>query len=198
MELKVDGIGNFTILFFLRRGCKMKDKLKWYVVDKEYVSYLKEFDNKVENIDYSNRFKPYLGIIITINEINYYVPISSVKEKHYKMNEDIDFIKISENDRILGVLNLNNMIPIDNDSVKNLKYSEIEKYRNFKTNKEKSLYISLLNMELELINSRIEKIKANAFKLYNEKTNRPNSKISKRCCDFKVLEEKCRKYKRDY
>ena len=160
----------------------MKDKLKWYIVDKEYVSYLKEFDNKVENIDYSNRFKPYLGIIITINEINYYVPISSVKEKHYKMNEDIDFIKISENDRILGVLNLNNMIPIDNDSVKNLKYSDI----------------SLLNMELELINSRIEKIKANAFKLYNEKTNRPNSKISKRCCDFKVLEEKCRKYKRDY
>lgn len=176
----------------------MKDKLKWYIVDKEYVSYLKEFDNKVENIDYSNRFKPYLGIIITINEINYYVPISSVKEKHYKMNEDIDFIKISENDRILGVLNLNNMIPIDNDSVKNLKYSEIEKYRNFKTNKEKSLYISLLNMELELINSRIEKIKANAFKLYNEKNNRPNSKISKRCYDFKVLEEKCRKYKRDY
>jgi protein AbiQ len=47
----------------------MKDKLKWYIVDKEYVSYLKEFDNKVENIDYSNRFKPYLGIIITINEI---------------------------------------------------------------------------------------------------------------------------------
>ena len=176
----------------------MKDKLKWYIVDNEYVSFLKEFDNKVENIDYSNRFKPYLGIIITINEINYYVPISSVKEKHYKMNEDIDFIKISENDRILGVLNLNNMIPIDNDSVKNLKYSEIEKYRNFKTNKEKSLYISLLNMELELINSRIEKIKANAFKLYNEKTNRTNSKISKRCCDFKVLEEKCRKYKRDY
>ena len=81
----------------------MKDKLKWYVVDKEYVSYLKEFDNKVENIDYSNRFKPYLGIIITINEINYYVPISSVKEKHYKMNEDIDFIKISENDRICNL-----------------------------------------------------------------------------------------------
>ena len=176
----------------------MKDKLKWYIVDKEYVSLLKEFDNNVANIDYSNRFKPYLRIIITINEINYYVPISSVKEKHYKMNEDIDFIKISENDRILGVLNLNNMIPIDNDSVKNLKYSEIEKYINFKTNKEKSLYISLLNMELELINSRIEKIKANAFKLYNEKTNRTNSKISKRCCDFKVLEEKCRKYKRDY
>ena len=47
------------------------------------------------------------------------------------------------------------------------------------------------------INNKIKKIKANAFKLYNEKTNRPNSKISKRCCDFKVLEEKCRKYKRD-
>ena len=32
----------------------MKDKLKWYIVDKEYVSYLKEFDNKVENIDYKD------------------------------------------------------------------------------------------------------------------------------------------------
>ena len=28
----------------------MENKLKWYVVDKEYVSYLKEFDDKVENI----------------------------------------------------------------------------------------------------------------------------------------------------
>lgn len=28
----------------------MKNNLKWYVVDKEYVSYLKEFDDKVETL----------------------------------------------------------------------------------------------------------------------------------------------------
>ena len=154
----------------------MKDKLKWYVVEKEYVSYLKKFDNKVANIEYNDRFKPYLGIIITINEMNYYVPISSVKEKHYKMNEDIDFIKINKDDRILGVLNLNNMIPIDNENVTILRYIEIEDYREFKNDKEKSLYISFLNTELRLINNKIKKIKDNAIKLYNEKINRPNSK----------------------
>ena len=173
----------------------MKDKLKWYVVDKEYINYLKKFDNKVENINYSDRFKPYIGIIITINEMNYYVPISSVKEKHYRMNEDIDFIKINEDERIFGVLNLNNMIPIDNCSIKNLKYREIEEYRKFKNDKEKNLYISLLNMELKLINDKIEKIKSNALELYNEKINKPNSKVSIRCCDFKLLEEKCKNYR---
>ena len=141
----------------------MKDKLKWYVVEKEYVSYLKKFDNKVANIEYNDRFKPYLGIIITINEMNYYVPISSVKEKHYKMNEDIDFIKINKDDRILGVLNLNNMIPIDNENVTILRYIEIEDYREFKNDKEKSLYISFLNTELRLINNKIKKINYQAY-----------------------------------
>ena len=174
----------------------MDNKLKWYVVNKEYVSYLKKFDDKVENINYSEKLKPYIGILITINEINYYVPISSVKEKHYKMNEDMDFIKLMENDRILGVLNLNNMIPIDNQNVKVLKYKEIEDYRKFKNDKEKHLYISFLSFELGLINGKIDKIKSNAVELYNEKINRPNSKISKRCCNFKLLEEKCIDYKK--
>ena len=173
----------------------MKNKLKWYVVDNQYVGYLKEFDNKVENINYNERIKPYIGILITINEINYYVPISSVKEKHYKMNEDMDFIKIMENDRILGVLNLNNMIPIDDENVKVLKYKEIDDYRKFKNDKERSLYISFLSFELGLINNQIDKIKSNTIELYNEKLNRPNSKISKRCCDFKLLEQKCEEYK---
>lgn len=175
----------------------MENKLKWYVVDKEYVRYLKKFDDKVENINYKEKLKPYIGILITINETNYYVPISSVKEKHYKMNEDMDFIKIMENDRILGVLNLNNMIPIDNKNVRLLKYKEIDEYRKFKDDRERNLYISLLSMELGLINDKIEKIRLNAIKLYNEKINKPNSKISKRCCNFKLLEEKCKKYKRD-
>lgn len=38
----------------------MDNKLKWYVVDKEYVSYLKKFDDKVENINYTERLKPYI------------------------------------------------------------------------------------------------------------------------------------------
>lgn len=52
-----------------------ENKLKWYIVDKEYVNYLKEFENKVEHIDYAKKLKPYIGILINIQNFNYYVPI---------------------------------------------------------------------------------------------------------------------------
>ena len=59
---------------------KMKEnKLKWYIADKDYISYLKQYDDKVENINYSAKLKPYIGIVVNINEFNYYVPISSAK-----------------------------------------------------------------------------------------------------------------------
>lgn len=171
-----------------------ENKLKWYVADKEYVNYLRQFDEKVENIEYNAKLKPYIGILITINEFNYYVPISSAKEKHYKIREGMDFIKIMQSDRIIGVLNLNNMIPISDENVKELKYKDIENYRNFSSDKEKTLYISFLSFELDLINDKIGKIKKNAIKLYNEKINNPASNISKRCCNFKLLEEKGQLY----
>lgn len=40
----------------------------------------------------------------------------------------MDFIKIIEDKRIVGVLNLNNMIPILDKNVKELKYKNIEEY----------------------------------------------------------------------
>ena len=181
--------------FGMERKMK-KNKLKWYIANKDYVNYLKDFDSKVENINYDKKLKPYIGILITINEFDYYVPISSVKEKHYKIKEGMDFIKIKQDDKIIGVLNLNNMIPISGDNVKELKYKDIEQYRDFSRDKEKSLYISFLNFELVLINNKIEKIKKNAMKLYIEKTNNPKSNLSKRCCDFKLLEEKSKLYKK--
>lgn len=171
-----------------------ENKLKWYIADKEYVNYLRQFDDKVENIEYNTKLKPYIGILITINEFDYYVPISSAKEKHYKIREGMDFIKIMQDDRIIGVLNLNNMIPISDENVQVLKYKDIEKYRDFSSDKEKTLYISFLSFELDLINDKMEKIKKNAIRLYNEKINNPISNLSKRCCNFKLLEEKGQLY----
>ena len=181
--------------FGMERKMK-KNKLKWYIANKDYVNYLKDFDSKVENINYDKKLKPYIGILITINEFDYYVPISSVKEKHYKIKEGMDFIKIKQDNKIIGVLNLNNMIPISGDNVKELKYKDIEQYRDFSSDKEKLLYISFLNFELDLINNKMEKIKKNAMRLYIEKINNPKSNLSKRCCDFKLLEEKSKLYKK--
>jgi len=105
------------------------------------------------------------------------------------MKEDIDFIKIIKVNKILGVLNLNNMIPIQESNVKLLKYKEIEQYRIFNSEKEKRLYISFLNQELSLINQNLDKIKKSAQKLYNIKISNPNSRIARRSCDFRKLEK---------
>lgn len=166
------------------------DKLKWYIVNKKYVSYLKKYDSLIEDIDYKNGIKPYIGIVIDVNGTKYYVPISSPKEKHYKMKERMDFIKIQYKGKILGVLNLNNMIPVIDVAVKPLIYSELERYRKFSSDKEKMQYISLLSIELNIINSNSEKIRKNALKVYKEKINNPNSNIALRSCNFKILEEK--------
>ena len=69
----------------------------------------------------------------------------------------MDFIKISKKNKILGVLNLNNMIPILDEEICILKYKDIEKYRDFNSEKEKKLYISLLNFELKLTNKKQER-----------------------------------------
>ena len=172
------------------------NKFKWYVVDKQYVNFLRKFDNRVENIEYDRKLKPYIGILLNINNFNYYVPISSAKEKHHKIKEGMDFIKIIQDDKIFGVLNLNNMIPIAEENVKVLKYKEIDTYREISSEKEKRLYIAFLSYELDLINNKMDKIKRNALRLYNEKIKNPNSRIAMRCCDFKLLEEKCLKFKK--
>lgn len=170
------------------------EKLKWYIVDNKYVNYLRKYDNKVERIDYNKRIKPYIGIVLNIKEYNYYIPISSVKEKHYKIAEDMDFIKLIQNNKILGVLNINNMIPILNENIKELVYNDLEKYIQFNCEKEKKQYIALLSLELKLINNKMNKIRKSAYKIYYEKIKNPDSRISKRCCNFKLLEEKCKLY----
>lgn len=174
----------------------MKKTLKWYVVDKEYVEYLKQFDARVQNIDYNKDVKPYIGILISVNHFNYYVPISSRKKKHYTMKEDIDFIKLLDGETLFGVLNLNNMIPIIETAIVPLKYADIEKYKVFINFEEKAKYIGLLNKELQIIQKNETKILQSAKKIYNIKTNHPEAKIAKRIIDFKLLEEKAKEYQK--
>ena len=40
--------------------------MNWYVVEKNYIQYLRQFDSKVGYIDYGSRLKLYLGIILSV------------------------------------------------------------------------------------------------------------------------------------
>lgn len=59
-------------------------KLKLYTVDNSYVKKLYDVDTEVfyEPIGYD--IKPYIGIIIQNNEYDYFIPLTSAKEKHKK------------------------------------------------------------------------------------------------------------------
>ncbi len=179
----------------------MKQTLKWYIVDKEYVRYLRKADNRVQYSEYSNKLKPYIGIVLTIHDFDYYVPISSVGnkpqkiEKYRKMKDDIDIVKLYDNNnRLLSVLNLNNMIPIQSKNAKPLKYDEIDNYRQFCNFTDKKKYIYFLQIELAILRKNADTISYKATKLYHEKSKNEFSKISKRTCDLKLLEEKCIEY----
>lgn len=63
--------------------------MKLYTVTDEYINYLRQFDNKVYDNKEDKRkvMRKYLGIVLTINEMNYYIPMSSPKKSDYKENE---------------------------------------------------------------------------------------------------------------
>ena len=172
------------------------NELKWYIIRKDYVDYLKKFDEKVQNIEYYNTAKPYIGVVFSINDFKYYVPISSKKQKYNKMKENMDFIKIIDNKQILSVINLNNMIPVIKEELKLLKYEEIANYFCFDDEISKQKYIRLLKKEINIINQRKDEIIKRAKKLYKLKNKFPNSSLGIRCCDFKLLEQKCLEYKK--
>lgn len=175
----------------------MNQKINWYIIKKEYIKYLQRFDNKVQNINYYNSYKPYVGIVFKMNEFNYYVPISSVKLKHYKMKENVDFLKLMYKGRILSVINLNNMIPVLEDDAILLKYEDISSYFIFENEKSKMKYIALLNKERKIINYRRNEIIKYAKRIYKIKNKFPDTNISLRCCDFKLLEQKCLEYMKE-
>ena len=60
--------------------------MDWYIVDKEYINYLKQFESRVGYVEYGERLKLHVGILLTVGEFNYYVPISSAKPKHQRMS----------------------------------------------------------------------------------------------------------------
>ena len=64
------------------------------VVDKKYINYLTQFDSRVGYVEYGERLKLHVGILLTIGDFHYYVPISSAKPKHQKMSNSLDFHKL--------------------------------------------------------------------------------------------------------
>ena len=85
--------------------------LKLYTVDDDYIGFLRQKEEKV--MYNKSHSRPYVGVVFTINELNYFVPLTSPKTKHISMGNDIDFRKIAKGK--YGAINFNKMIPVPDD-----------------------------------------------------------------------------------
>ena len=63
-----------------------------------------------------------------------------------------------------------------------------------KSDKEKTDYIYLLQKEKFLIDNIQNTLQNKAMKLYQKCIAKPDSSLAARCCNFKMLEEKCLSY----
>lgn len=187
----------------------LKDKLTFININQDYLKYLNEYCPEVyyKPISYNN--KPYLGILINNDGQEYVIPISSAKKKHESWNNiDSDRFLIYEIydrmpedpnavckimsdgtiEHLLSVIDLKKMIPI-----KDGLYTRVNLIHDATDSEEIRNYKNLMNKEyvfcLKILNMIIQK----ASKLYDKQMS--TRKIIKFCCDFKLLEEKCRTYK---
>ena len=75
-------------------------KYGFYTVNPDYLEYLNQIDSEVYyNPSYRNSIKPFVGIIVGIENYNYFIPISSAKEKHKRwknVSDELDDIRYKD------------------------------------------------------------------------------------------------------
>ena len=154
---------------------------KIYYISENYINYLRKFD---KNVAYNkNTTRPYIGIVYTYNNYNYFAPLASPKPKHVNIDSKaIDIFKIKNGE--LGVVNINNMIPTPIEELTEvLPIIKDEKYK------------KMLEEQLTFLNNNKAELlkKINYFQnLYRK--GHLGSNILNRCCNFILLEEKFKEY----
>lgn len=154
--------------------------MKFYTVSNEYISYLKTIDSKVPD-NYSGT-RPYVGILLEINGHKYLAPLTSYKPKQDEIADNkITVFKLYEKgnpSNKLGMISLNNMIPIIESEISMINFSEQNKK-----------YATLLTSQINFISSNQDDIVKKAEKLYKVVTVSKTEHFCKISCNFTLLEK---------
>ncbi|MGL6101129.1 MAG: type III toxin-antitoxin system ToxN/AbiQ family toxin [Fusobacteriaceae bacterium] len=160
--------------------------MKWCTIDKK-------FEPKIPDIDYGEKkLKPFFTPLFKVGDLIYVSQVTSPKPRHSQIKEDLDFVKLFKGTKIIGVVNLNYMFPVPESLIIEIEYSFLENFKEFQTEKEKNDYIVLLKKEMKEIKNR--NIDKKAEELYSLRYTFPDNRVSKRCLDYKFLENRCLEY----
>jgi len=154
----------------------------------KYVRNLSKVDDKVMSVSpqAGKQNRPLVGIIVVCRDKQYCIPFSSPKKKHESMKNSLDFMKMfNTGGQLIGVLNINNMIPVRDDVI-----TRIDLKIHSRDNPRVRHYKSLLSNELAFCQRHRDEIVSKANNLYmlilNGKA--PRS-LRHRCCKFVELEK---------
>lgn len=168
-------------------------KLNLYSVSDKYINYLRQFEDKIyDNKEETRTYeRKYLGVVLTVNGFNYYIPMSSPKKSDYLdyekkiiRKDTKTIIRIHEGGRLYGTLRISNMIPVP--------ITKLEPY--VIANEPDLKYRELILGELRYINDNSPKIIKYAKTVYNQKIKNIDIGYIKNTVDFKLLEEKFKDY----
>lgn len=166
----------------------------WKIINEKYIDYLRDnYDSRIPQTNYGyDKLKPFFGALFTIDDLVYVTQVTSPKPRHNSLKQSLDFYKIYNGNKLISCVNLNYMFPVPQDELTDLKYKNIDDYVAFSDSVSRSKYIQLLKFELMKINKL--SLDKKALTLYDHKYSKPNDLISKRCFDFKQLEQGAQKW----
>lgn len=177
------------------------EKLNLYYIDMKYVRNLSHVDDHVMSVSpqRQKQSRPFVGVVVMLNSRSYCIPLSSPKSKFEKMKSQLDLFKILDNrhkdsngaPKLLGVLNINNMIPVDKAVIK-----EVDLKVSPKDDRETQRYKELMQMQIKFCRQNADVILSHARKVYDlvMLTPEKNRNLTRRCLNFAALESVLEKY----
>lgn len=176
------------------------EEMKIYSVSDRYIEYLREiypnvYSNKIENRTHTRK---YVGIVISIENYNYYIPMSSPKDSDYQVAGEGKVIKKSivpiirivvknsaGEKELKGTLRISHMIPVPESE---LILYDLE-------NESDDHYKDLVHDEIIFIRKNKDKILSNAKLLYKQKReNDASAGYIKSALPYEDIEVLCDKF----
>ena len=159
-------------------------KIHLYKIDLDYIKYLHTYcDNRVQfnkdKPDCYNSNRPYIGIVFTINNIDYFAPLEHPRPAHINIKSNPHILKIKNGK--YGLIAFNNMIPVHKSLL-----------IDFDINSE--INHTILLTQFQFCNNKKDEIYKRAKNVYEKRINKPNNFELKIYCDFKILESGMIKY----
>ena len=167
-------------------------ELNFYYIDLKYIRDLSNVDDNVMSISpqRGKQNRPFVGVIVLLNGRKYCIPLTSPKVKFEKMKSQVDFLKIFDESKkgekpLIGVLNINNMIPVDESVIRKV---DLIIHNNDK--QEVKAHKRLMQKQLKWCREHVDTIENRANKVYDMVVKKPdkNKNLVKRSSKFSKLE----------